>query len=273
MRGGNIRAIVYLPLNPEKAKQNNLPVKLPVLAEDLPRILEEDRIPLDVILRGLETQYELTKDEYYRSYYVFFLYEKFKQLLRERNLDEAEKVLERAREVQYDYRYHFYRGLLLKHKGELGEAEIEMRLVISMNDRFAPAYFELADILKEKNEIEDSLLFYEKAYEVNKEFLLPLLKKGDLLLEEGRLEEAIEEYKRILEKDPNFVEVYERLGVIYNQLQRFKEAEKFFKKVLEIERKDHVEYNLSYTLIKLGKLFEALEILKKLYEKIPMILL
>lgn len=148
-----------------------------------------------------------------------------------------------------------------------------MRLVISMNDRFAPAYFELADILKEKNEIEDSLLFYEKAYEVNKEFLLPLLKKGDLLLEEGRLEEAIEEYKRILEKDPNFVEVYERLGVIYNQLQRFKEAEKFFKKVLEIERKDHVEYNLSYTLIKLGKLFEALEILKKLYEKIPMILL
>lgn len=29
-------------------------MKLPVLAEDLPRILEEDRIPLDVILRGLE---------------------------------------------------------------------------------------------------------------------------------------------------------------------------------------------------------------------------
>ncbi|AIY86602.1 MULTISPECIES: tetratricopeptide repeat protein [unclassified Thermotoga] len=269
MRGGNIKAIVYLPLDPEKAKQNNLPVKLPVLAEDLPKVLEEDRIPLDVILRGLEAQYEITKDEYYRSYYVFFLYEKFKQLLREGKLDEAEKILEKAKEVQYDYRYHFYRGLLLKHRGELGEAEIEMRLAISMNDRFAPAYFELAGILKEKNEIEDSLLFYEKAYEVNKEFLLPLLKKGDLLLEEGRLEEAIEEYRRILEKDPNFVEVYERLGVIYNQLQRFKEAEKFFKKALEIERKDHVEYNLSYTLIKLGKLFEALEILKRLYEKNP----
>lgn len=56
MRGENIKAIVYLPLDPDKAKQNNLPVKLPVLAEDLPRIVEEDRIPLDVVLRGLEAQ-------------------------------------------------------------------------------------------------------------------------------------------------------------------------------------------------------------------------
>ena len=28
--------IVYLPLKPEMAKLNNLPVKLPILAEDLP---------------------------------------------------------------------------------------------------------------------------------------------------------------------------------------------------------------------------------------------
>ncbi|MCD6551167.1 tetratricopeptide repeat protein [Thermotoga sp.] len=269
MRGESIRAIVYLPLDPDKAKQNNLPVKLPVLAEDLPRIVEEDRIPLDVVLRGLEAQYEVSKDEYYRSYYVFFLYEKFKELLREQKLDEAEKVLEKAKEVQYDYRYHFYRGLLLKHKEDLGEAEVEMRVAISMKEDFAPAYFELANILKEKGETEDSILFYEKAYETNKEFLLPLLKKGDLLLEEGRFEEALEEYKRILEKDPNFTEVYERLGVIHNQLQRFKEAEKFFRRALEVERKDHVEFNLSYTLIKLGRLFEALGILKRLYEKIP----
>ncbi|ACM23139.1 tetratricopeptide repeat protein [Thermotoga neapolitana] len=269
MRGENIKAIVYLPLDPDKAKQNNLPVKLPVLAEDLPRIVEEDRIPLDVVLRGLEAQYEVSKDEYYRSYYVFFLYEKFKELLREQRFDEAEKILEKAREVQYDYRYHFYRGLLLKHRGNLGEAEVEMRIATSMKEDFAPAYFELANILKEKGEIEDSLLFYEKAHETNRDFLLPLLKKGDLLLEEGRFEEALEEYKRILEKDPNFTEVYERLGVIYNQLQRFKEAEKFFRKALEAERKDHVEFNLSYTLIKLGRLFEALGILKRLYEKTP----
>ncbi|WP_233186207.1 tetratricopeptide repeat protein [Thermotoga sp. KOL6] len=260
---------MYLPLDPDKAKQNNLPIKLPILVEDLPRVVEEDRIPLDVILRGLEAQYEVSKDEYYKSYYVFFLYEKFKRALREGNLNEAEKILEKARSVEHDYRYHFYKGLLLKHRGDLGTAEVEMKIAISMNEYFAPAYFELANILSEKDETEDSLLFYEKAYEVNKEFLLPLLKKGDILLKEGRLEEAIEEYKRIIEKDPNFVEVYERLGVIYNQLQRFKEAEKFFRKALEIEERDHVKFNLSYTLIKLGKLFEALGILKELHKKNP----
>lgn len=264
-----IKAIVYLPLDPEKAKENNLPVKLPVLVEDLPRILDENRIPLDVVLRGLESQYEVSKDEYYGSYYVFFLYEKFKLLLREGDFEEAEKVLQKAKSVLYDYRYHFYKGLLHKHKRELGEAEVEMRLAVSMREDFAPAYFELANVLREKGEIEDSLKFYEIANEIDKDFLLPLLVKGDTLLQEGRLIEAMAEYQRVIERDPNFAEAYARLGVIHNQLQRFKEAERYLRKALELGEKDDVKLNLAYTLTKLGKLFEAFRILKELYEKNP----
>ncbi len=264
-----IKAIVYLPLDPEKAKENNLPVKLPVLVEDLPRILDENRIPLDVVLRGLESQYEVSKDEYYGSYYVFFLYEKFKLLLREGDFEEAEKVLQKAKSVLYDYRYHFYKGLLHKHKRELGEAEVEMRLAVSMREDFAPAYFELANVLREKGEIEDSLKFYEIANEIDKDFLLPLFAKGDTLLQEGRLIEAMAEYQRVVERDPNFAEAYARLGVIHNQLQRFKEAERYLRKALELGEKDDVKLNLAYTLTKLGKLFEAFRILKELYEKNP----
>jgi len=264
-----IKAIVYLPLDPEKAKENNLPVKLPVLVEDLPRILDENRIPLDVVLRGLESQYEVSKDEYYGSYYVFFLYEKFKLLLREGDFEEAENVLQKAKSVLYDYRYHFYKGLLHKHKRELGEAEVEMRLAVSMREDFAPAYFELANILREKGEIEDSLKFYEIANEIDRDFLLPLFAKGDTLFQEGRFIEAMAEYQRVIERDPNFAEAYARLGVIHNQLQRFKEAEKYLRKALELSERDDVKLNLAYTLTKLGKLFEAFRILKELYEKNP----
>jgi len=56
-----IKAIVYLPLKPEVAKRLNLPLKLPILAEDLVLITDQNNIPLDVILRGLEEQYSLEK--------------------------------------------------------------------------------------------------------------------------------------------------------------------------------------------------------------------
>ena len=107
-----IKAIVYLPLKPEVAKRFNLPLKLPVLAEDLVLITDQNNIPLDVILRGLEEQYSLEKDNYWLSYLVYFYYEKFKQLLNAREYDGAGTYLQKAKELSYGYRHHFYTGRL-----------------------------------------------------------------------------------------------------------------------------------------------------------------
>jgi len=60
--------LVYLPLKPEMAKANNLPVKLPVLVEDMKNITDRDRIDLDVIIRGLEAQSRIERNDYYESY-------------------------------------------------------------------------------------------------------------------------------------------------------------------------------------------------------------
>jgi Tfp pilus assembly protein PilF len=267
-----MKAIVYLPLKPEIAKMQNLPVKLPVLAEDMPLIVEKDRIPLDVIIRGLEAQVELGKEDrdYYATYLQYFYYEKFKKLLSENKLEEAKEFLEKAKGLGEDYRYHFYKGLLLEKEGREGEAEVELKIASSMNPKFSLAHYELGRIYMKKGEYDDAEAEFQKALEKDPEFALPFVKLGDVYLSKGDLKSASEMYRKALEKSRDLPDVYNRLGVIGNSLQNFKNAEKFFRKALEI-LPDYPEalFNLSYTLIKLGKIFEALEILSDLEKRFP----
>ncbi len=265
-----IKAIVYLPLDPGKAKLLNLPVKLPVLAEDLPLIVEANQIPLDVIVRGLEAQYELTKDDYYGSYLVYFYYEKVKTALNSGDLGEAEGYLEKASKVSKDYRYDFYKALIAGKSADYETAEIFLRSCISKNDRFALAYFELGNILMAKKEFEDAILQYQKAFECDKNFLLPLLKIGDCYLEMGELRQAQDFYQALTQMDPEFQQAYARLGVVSNLLQKFSQAEKALRKAIKIDPEDlNSVFNLCYTLSKLGKHFETLNLLKNLVEKDP----
>ena len=106
--------LVYLPLKPEIAKANNLPVKLPVLVEDMKYITDRDRIDLDVIIRGLEAQNRIEQNDYYESYLLYYYFEAFKRALNSGNLEEAGQFLEKTARVKKDYRYHFYLGLLLR---------------------------------------------------------------------------------------------------------------------------------------------------------------
>ena len=262
-----IKAIVYLPLNPQKAKEHNLPVKLPILLEDFPTVVDEDKIPLDVILRGLEAQYEVSKDDYYASYLVYFYYEKFKELVNKEEYEKALEVLEKARRIIYDYRYHFYKGILLKKIGKLGEAEVELRISLSQNENFPLGFYELGEILANKGEIEEAIESYHKAYESDKNFLLPLLRIGELYRETGDLISAVNIFESILKKDEEFVEAYYQLGLTLNELQKFDKAAEILEKALKKQDRDDTKLALAYSLVKVGKFFRALKILDELRKK------
>ena len=266
-----LKALVYLPLNPEKAKRFNLPVKLPVRAEDLTLIMEKDHIPLDVILRGLETQMEVGKDEeYYRSYLVYFYYEKVKNLMKDQKYEEALEYIEKAGKHEKDYRYHFYKGLVYKKLGNNKLAEVELKIASGLQENFSLSYFELGRLYLGNKEYEDAEDMFKRAIESDPEFSLPYIKLGDLYIETSRFEEAMEMYKKALEIDKNLPDVYNRLGVVMNILQKFGEAEKYFKKAIEIFPKYRdALLNLSYTLTKRGKLFEAFQILNELEKDYP----
>ncbi|HCI29994.1 MAG TPA: hypothetical protein DE117_07465 [Fervidobacterium sp.] len=275
----NIKAIVYLPLKPEVAKRLNLPLKLPVLAEDLMLITDQNNIPLDVILRGLEEQYSLEKDNYWLSYLVYFYYEKFKQLLNAREYDGAGTYLQKAKELSYDYRYHFYNALLQTRLENYDIAEIEFKQALVLNPNFPLAHYELGNLLFSKQDYDEALEEYTKAYQLEPDFLLPLLRVGDIYVELSQLDDAELVYKTVIQRftttskegfqiEP-LPEAYLRLGVVYNLRNQYAKAESTFKEGLKIEKRPEMLYNLAHTLTRLGKHFEAYNVLYELSKDVP----
>lgn len=269
-RSKTIKAIVYLPLDPEKAKRSNLPVKLPVLVDDFPTIVDTNQIPIDIVIRGLEAQYEISKDPYYESYLVYFYYEKVKMALNNDDLKNAEEWLEKAGRLVKDYRYDFFKGLIAAKLKDYEIAEILIKSSVSKNQNFVLGYYELGNILMAKKEFEDAIMQYQRSFELEKTFLLPLLRIGDCYMEMGEIRQACDFYQVITQLDPEFSQAYSRLGVACNILQRFEHAERVLRKALNLTPNDSaVAFNLSYTLSKLGKHFEAMNLLKKLVDREP----
>lgn len=236
--------------------------------EDLPLITEMDKIPLEIIIRGLEAQYEIEKSDYWKSYLVYFYYEAFKKNLNENKIEKAKEFLEKAKNIMYDYRYHFYYGLLFSKLSDYDNAEIELKRAISMNPKFYLGYYELGNILYLKKEYDEAIEMYMKSFELNKEFSLPLLKIGDVYFENNQFKDAELAYKSAL-KIEKLPEIYLRLGVLYNTRHQFEKAEKAFREGLSLDYKPEIAYNLSYTLTRLGKHFQALQILKELANNYP----
>lgn len=261
-------ALVYLDLKPGYAKINNLPVKLPLLVQDYKKALENNKIPLETILRGLEAQYEVQPNEYYASYLVFYLYEKFKKLMEEEDLKGAETYLRKAASIIKDYRFHFYYGLLLKKQQQEELSEMELKQCLKENPNFAYGFYELGNLMLERKVYDEALDNFMKAIEVKKDFILSYLKIADVYMENGRYEEALDFLNQLLKIDKNFSPAYLRLGVIYNQLQRYKDAYLILSKATELEDVSfEIFYNLSYTLQKLGRHREAKINIEKALEK------
>ncbi|MEA2065830.1 MAG: tetratricopeptide repeat protein [Thermotogota bacterium] len=248
--------IVYLPLKPEKAKIQNLPVKLPVRIEDFPSIVDKDRIDPDIIIRGLEAQYKVTKkDGYYSSYLVFHYYEAFKRALNKGQYEKAESWLNKAKEVKLDYRYYFYRGILLKKQNQLDAAELNLRKSTGMNQAFAIGYHELGNVLYSKKEYEDAAEFYLKAIELSEgEFHLPYIGIVDSYMASGLIEPAMEILEKIPYSSPVITDALLRKGVIFNEKQQYEKAEKIFSQAIKKEKRWELFYNRAFSKMRLGKL-------------------
>lgn len=264
-------ALIYLNIDLEYAKKNNLPVKLPILLEDYNTSIKANKIDIDTIIRGLETQMKVKstkeKRDYYKSYLVFYYYEKFKKYITEKLFENADDLLEKIKLIHYDYRYHLYRGLYLKEKGHIELAELDLKQSLQMNKSSTITY-ELGNLMFERKIYDEALNYYLKSIEYDNSFLLAYLKISDVYTENGRYEDSILYLEKCLKIDKDFIPAYIRLGVIYNLVQRYKDANIIHNKALTIEPYNpELLYNNSFSLMKLGKYYASLNNLLKLKEK------
>ncbi|MFO7883020.1 MAG: tetratricopeptide repeat protein [Kosmotogaceae bacterium] len=251
--------LVYLPLKPGKAKMQNLPVKLPVRIEDFPSIIDRDRIDPEIVIRGLEAQYRVTKnDGYYSSYLVFHYFEAFKRALNKGEYEKAESWLDKAKEVQLDYRYYFYRGILLKNLKKLDAAELNLRKSTGINQEFAPGYYELGNVIYLKNEYEDAAEFYLKAIELSDgDFHLPYIGIVDSYMASGLIDPALEILEKIPHSSPVITDALLRKGVLFNEKQQYEKAEEVFSLGIRREKRWELFYNRAFSKMRLGKLKES----------------
>lgn len=258
-------AIVYLNIDPNYAKLNNLPVKLPILVEDFQKARKTNKIPLDIIIRGLEAQIDIDKNnQYYLSYLVYYYYEAFKKSLNDSDFEKAKEFLDKAGKTYPDYRLHFYTGLYYKKLGNLELAELHLKQSIKEKPNFAYGYYELGNLMYERNVYDEAIEYYSKSVELEKDFTLGFLKMADVYMENGRFEEAIPLLQKCIEIDEKFVPAYERLGVALNMLQRYKDAHKVHQKALEIDSNRYeIYYNDAHSLARLGNHNESIKALEK----------
>jgi len=259
--------IVYLPLKPEMAKLNNLPVKLPILAEDLPLAIDRDKIDLEVILRGLKAQYLNEPDDYYGSYLQFYCYEAFKKALGDNELERALGFLEDAAKISRDYRYHFYLGLYYKQTGNYQLCEIELKRSVEMNPDFYVGLYEIGRLLQSNGDYEEAANYFLQSIEKSGgNFSLPFLGIVDVFISSGEYGQAMEIMNRIPRSFPLYPEILLRKGVSLNELQRFGEAEKVFDECIAIENRWQCFYNRSFSRSRQGKLWDSLEDLRRAYK-------
>jgi len=260
--------IVYLPLDAKKAKAANLPVKLPILAEDLKKVTEENKLSPDVILRGLEAQVRTGKRvDYYMSYLLYMLYDRARDAINHRRLEEARGYVKRAGSYKKDYRYPFHLGIIERECGNLEISEVLLREALAMNEEFSPARLELARTLVVRKDLDGAIEECKRVIEREPYFTLPYIIMGDAYMELGDAKSALMVYQKAISIDSDIPSVHWRIGVAANMLQKFSLAERELKaSVAKNEGGWQSKYNLSYSLYRLGKVFEALNLLKDLLE-------
>jgi tetratricopeptide (TPR) repeat protein len=264
-----MKVIIYLPIDPQKAKEDNLPVSLPVLAEDVDAMLKENKLNQDVILRGLEAQVETgQRVEYYLSYFIYFLYNRARTYMNEGELLKAKELIEKAGSYKKDYRYPLHLGIIERMAENFETSEILLKEAISMNSSYIPSRIELARTLIGENDFEEAIDVCKRAIEIDPSFTLSYIIMGDCYMALGDSRSALSLYEQTLSIDQSLSVVHSRIGVAANALQKFSLAENELRIALSKKVGGwEDEYNLSYSLYRQGKIFDAIAILRSLYDR------
>ncbi len=259
-----MNGIVYVDLKPDYAKLYNLPIKLPILITDFKDLNFDKPLPLEVILNGLKFEYEHTKNDYYKSYLVYFLYEQFKHYLNNSRLDKAEEVLDYADKFNDDYRSNFFRGLLYEALNDLKKAEVEFRKSISKNDSFVYSRFELAKLLYKNEEIEETIDELKKIILIDKNFSLSYNLLADVYIYSKDYDNALKTIIQGFSIDDGFQPFYEKLTAIYNDAGYFQNTVKFYNSAKSKIKSHKALYNVAFAYMNMGDLSKSVDILENL---------
>ncbi len=133
------------------------------------------------------------------------------------------KKLEAAKYYAYlikhgikDYRVFSNYGIFLNEIGKHKEAELELKKAISLNPKYANAYYNLAVLFIGQGNFKKAELELKKAIKLNANFANAHYNLGFILKDMGKFKEADSYNQKALEVNPHFTDAYLSLSTMYS---------------------------------------------------------
>ena len=131
------------------------------------------------------------------------------------------RKLEAAKYYEYlikqgikDYRVFSNYGIFLNEIGKHKESELKLKKAISLNPKYANAYYNLAVVFIGQGNLEKAELELKKAIKLKSDFAIAHYNLGFILKDKGRFKEAESHTQKALEFDPQLTDAYLSLSTM-----------------------------------------------------------
>lgn len=118
----------------------------------------------------------------------------------------------------------FNLGRVYEARGELPQAEVQYRNILSLAPQDAAVHHVLGDVLCARQQDAAAITHYRQALQIRHDFPEAHLSLGNMLKTQGRVDEAISSYAEAVRLKPNFAQAQLRLGIALREQRQFDRA-------------------------------------------------
>lgn len=195
-----------------------------------------------------------------------YLYHKSLALLNHSKLEEAEKIILKAIEINpQNYEYQLLLGGIYLQTKKIPEAKICFMKALELNPFSATTHNNLGFIEELENNIDKAKELYRKATEINPVYTLAWINLGRMCLYYlNSPEEAKDYFLKAVEVDPNLWQTWFHLGNSYLTVGELAKAEESLRKSLILApHNPHILNNIGLVYFQMGRLQESKEYFEK----------
>lgn len=148
----------------------------------------------------------------------------------EKGVDLINKIID---EDPYHYIAWYHLGELYTKQGNFEFALKAFDYCLLINDRFAPAYLDLAQVFLMNEQFEEAISAYKTAFEYCHPDAFTYYNLGECYEQLKKWDEARDYYQKAIKSDPFMAQAWYGIGVTYEEEERWYEAMYYIKKAIE----------------------------------------
>lgn len=159
---------------------------------------------------------------------------------------------------------------LYHQRGDYSRALDLYQKVIKIDDRFAEAYYNQADIFRQQKRFDLAMQNYQAIEKFNPAFNNLHLMQAQLLFQQGKKKEGVEQLIQELKNNRDNVNAHQMLGNILYEEKKYADAAGFLRRATELQpQQPQSHYYLGVCYVQLAQYALAAQSFQKVLELVP----